>query len=560
MLFGRSRNLVGLDIGDSSIKVVELKDLGKGRGYQLVKLGWEPLPAEAIVDGAIMDSQLVIDAVKRLFQRLKIRDNQIALALYGHSVIVKRISLPTMSQAELAESIHWEAEQYIPFAIDDVNLDYQVLEGSSLSGEGNMDVLLAAAKKDKINDYTSVIVQAGLTPVTVDIAAFALQNAFEVNYDFEPHQVIALVDVGAAVTSITVLHGGTAVYWRDISNIGGNQYTDAIQKELNLSAEQAEKLKRGEELEGIPFERVLPILASVNNEIGAEIQKTLDFFKQISAVDEPLDRLYLTGGASQVIHLKEALAERLRTQVEILNPFRKVAPAGRDVTQDRADEMLPSASVALGLALRRPGDGKINLLAEKKPAKVKEPSKLKFEGVGGAQNLLLAGILLIGFLVAGGWWWLRASELGEWKDKKVRAEAELTRLKEILKKNDEYKKQKELLEHKIGLITDLKKKQTVPVHVLDQISRNLPEFLWLDSLSCSNNQISIAGKATNFNAVSNFYNNLSRCGYFVDVVLGKTSEVTEGVSFSLVCKFSAPKESSAEPAEPAAPAAPASQG
>jgi len=355
MLLGRSRNLVGLDIGDSSIKVVELKDMGKGRGYQLAKLGWEPLSGDAIVDGTIMDSQLVIETIQRLFQRLKIRTLEVATALYGHSVIVKRISLPTMGAAELAESIHWEAEQYIPFAIEDVNLDYQILEGSSLSGEGNMDVLLAAAKKDKINDYASVIGQAGLNPTTVDIAAFALQNAFEVNYEFEPHHVIALVDIGASVASITVLHGGTSVYWRDI-NIGGNQYTDAIQKELNLSAEQAERLKRGDEIEGVTYERILPILVAVNEDIGSEIQKTLDFFKQISAADEPLDRLYLTGGASQVVHLKESLGERLHTQVEILNPFRKIPPAGREAAPEMINEMLPTASVSVGLALRRMGD------------------------------------------------------------------------------------------------------------------------------------------------------------------------------------------------------------
>ena len=130
MLFGKSRNLVGLDIGDSSVKVVELKELGKGRGYQLSKLGWEPLSSEAIVDGAIMDSQLVVDTIQRLFQRCGIKGNQVATAVSGHSVIVKRISLPVMSEAELAESIHWEAEQYIPFDIEDVNLDYQILEGS----------------------------------------------------------------------------------------------------------------------------------------------------------------------------------------------------------------------------------------------------------------------------------------------------------------------------------------------------------------------------------------------------------------------------------------------
>jgi type IV pilus assembly protein PilM len=354
-MFGRSRNLVGLDIGDSSIKVVELKDAGKGRGYQLAKLGVEPLSSEAIVDGSIMDSQLVIETINRLFQRCKIKSNQVCTALSGHSVIVKRISLPVMSDAELAESISWEAEQYIPFDIEDVHLDYEILEGSSLSGEGNMDVLLAAAKKEKINEYVSVISQAGLSPQTVDIASFALQNAFEANYEFESHQVIALVDIGAAVSSISVLHGGTSVYWRDI-NIGGNQYTDAIQKELNLSAEQAEQLKRGEEVDGVTYERVLPILSSVNEDVGNEIQKTLDFFKQISAADEPLDRLYLTGGAAQVVHLKEALSERLNTQVELLNPFRKIPPVGKDAGAELCDELMPTASVAVGLALRKAGD------------------------------------------------------------------------------------------------------------------------------------------------------------------------------------------------------------
>ena len=355
-MFKKSRNLVGLDIGDSAVKVVELKELGRGRGFQVVKLGWDPLTPEAIVDGAIMDAQLVSETIQRLLQRLKIKNAAVATALSGHSVIVKRINLPVMSEDELAESIHWEAEQYIPFDIDDVNLDYQILEGASLSGDGNMDVLLAAAKKDRINDYVSAIDQAGINVATVDIASFAMQNAFEINYDFEPDQVIALVDIGAAVSSICVLQGGTSVYWRDINNIGGNQYTDAVQKELNLSSEQAEQLKRGEELDGVPYERVQPIISQVNDEVGTEIQKTLDFFKQISAGDSQLDRLYITGGTSQVVHIKESLSERLGTQVELLNPFRRVSPGSRDVSPEMVNEMMPTASVAVGLALRKLGE------------------------------------------------------------------------------------------------------------------------------------------------------------------------------------------------------------
>ena len=323
----------------------------------MVKLAWDNLSSEAIVDGAIMDAQLVAETIQGLFQRCKLKvSSPLAIALSGHSVIVKRISLPIMSEAELDESIHWEAEQYIPFDIEDVHLDYEILEGSSLSGEGNMDVLLAAAKKDKINDYTSVIEQAGLNAATVDIAAFAMQNAFEANYDFEPDQVIALVDIGSAVSSISVLHGGTSVYWRDINNIGGNQYVDAIQKELNVSAEQAERLKHGDELDGIPYERVMAILNAVNEDVGTEIQKTLNFFKQIYATDQPLDKLFLTGGTAQMVNLKESLGERLDTQVELLNPFRRIPPAGRDVKPELINEMMPTASVAVGLALRKLGE------------------------------------------------------------------------------------------------------------------------------------------------------------------------------------------------------------
>jgi len=152
-----------------------------------------------------------------------------------------------------------------------------------------------------------------------------------------------------------VLHGGSSVYWRDI-NIGGNQYTDAIQKELNLSADQAEQLKRGEEIDGIPYERVQPILSSVTEDIGTEIQKTLDFFKQISATDQALDRLFLTGGTAQVVYMKESLAERLGTQVELFNPFRKIPAASKEASAELINEMMPTASVAVGLALRKPGD------------------------------------------------------------------------------------------------------------------------------------------------------------------------------------------------------------
>jgi Tfp pilus assembly protein PilN len=203
---------------------------------------------------------------------------------------------------------------------------------------------------------------------------------------------------------------------------------------------------------------------------------------------------------------------------------------------------------------------KINLVAERKAAKAKASAatNFKFE-VGGSQNFLLAGILVVGLLVAAGWSWARARELSRVLQSKVAAQAELTRLDEIRKKAEAFKTQKELLERKINLITELKKKQAVPVHILDQVSRNLPEFMWLDSLTTSANAINIVGKATTYNAVSNLYDNLRKSGEFSDVVLGKTTEISDGVSFSLTCRYTPPGVPAAgDPGAPAAPLSPQS--
>ena len=353
MFFSRSKNLVGLDIGSSSIKVAELKDLGKGKGYHLVNASVEPLSPEAIVDGAIMDSGLVVDAIQRSFASRNIKASECAIALSGHSVIIKRISLPVMTEEELAESIQWEAEQYIPFDVEDVNIAYQILKGTHLAGDGNMDVLLVAAKKDKINDYTAVVGQAGKNAVLVDVDVFALQNAYEMNYEIDSGQTCALANIGAVVTNVAVLKGGSSIFWRDIS-IGGSQYNDAIRKELNLSFEQSEKLKRGEEVEGVPMENVTPILTTVNDYVGAELQKTLDFFKNTTP-GEAIDRIYISGGSSRVPNLLESLGERFGIPVERMDPFRRVT-LDKGIPAETAEELSSSAAVAVGLASRKVGD------------------------------------------------------------------------------------------------------------------------------------------------------------------------------------------------------------
>jgi type IV pilus assembly protein PilM len=351
-LFGSKKGLVGVDIGSSAVKAVELKPGGRGGEFHLLKLGMEPLPPEAIVDGAIMDSGAVIDAIQRLFSANKIKTNEVATSVSGNAVIVKKISLPQMTQEELAESIHWEAEQYIPFDIQDVALDYELVEGSG-SG-GNMDVMLIAVKKDKISDYSSAISQAGKTATVVDVDVFALQNCYEVNYGIDPGRVVALLNVGASIMNINIVKGGTSIFNRDIA-VGGNQYTDAIQKDLNLSFEQAENLKKGARVEGAARENLGPILQAVSENIALEIQKTFDFFKATSSEDR-IDRIFLSGGTSKVQGLQDLLSDRFEAGVEIMNPFNNVIYNPKDFDPDFISEIGPSAAIAVGLAVRKVGD------------------------------------------------------------------------------------------------------------------------------------------------------------------------------------------------------------
>ncbi|PYU32713.1 MAG: pilus assembly protein PilM, partial [Acidobacteria bacterium] len=293
-MFGtpKQRPIVGLDIGSSSIKSVELKSTKQG--YELVSFGLEPLAQDTVVDGAIMDAPLVAGAIGTIFDRQEIKTRAVATAVSGHSVIVKRVNLPVMSDEELYDRIQSEASQHIPFDISDVNLDYQLLD----SAESQMDVLLVAVKKDKILNHTNVLAQAGKTPTVVDIDAFALQNCYEVNYDPDPSQTVALLNIGASVMNINIVRGGAPLFTRDVS-VGGNQYTDALQKELDLSYEDAERLKKGEAVAGVNEEHRGTILRSVSDILILEIQKTFDFFRA-TASGENIQRIYLAGGTARV--------------------------------------------------------------------------------------------------------------------------------------------------------------------------------------------------------------------------------------------------------------------
>ncbi|MEP6920697.1 MAG: type IV pilus assembly protein PilM [bacterium] len=341
------KNLVGLDIGSSSVKAVELQR--KGSSLQLVSLGYENLQPDTIVDGQIMELNNVSNVITSIFNEHSIKTLRVAAGVSGHSVIVKNIVLPQMSEEELQESFSWHAEEHIPFDIADVNLDYQVIGHTS----DTLNVLMAACKSDKIANMKQAIQLAGKTPVVIDIDAFALQNCYEVNYQPQPGQVVALLNIGAATMNINILNGVRSVFARDAS-VGGSQYTSLLQKELGLTFEQAEAVKRGYAMpEGVEARPIQPIIETVSDILALEVRKTMDFYRATAEEGgESIQKILIAGGGSKLPGLAEYLGKRFEIPVEVFDPFRQIEVDSRKFDPDYMREVVSEMAVAVGLALR----------------------------------------------------------------------------------------------------------------------------------------------------------------------------------------------------------------
>lgn len=346
-----ARNCIGLDIGSSSIKAVQVKK--SKRGLQLQAFGMEPLMPQTIVDGTIMDQSAVVEAIRSLWHRLKLKQKEVAIAIAGHSVIIKKIQVPPMNSAELAEQIPHEAEHHIPFARDDVAIDYQVVSGQTASGQ--MELLLVAAKKEVVSDYTQVVREASLQPIVVDVAAFTVQNAFEVNYDLGPGDTVVLINVGAAISNINIIRGTQSLFTRDVT-LGGNAFTEEIQKQLNVSQDEAEAYKVGgaHDEHGVVPQEVESIMEGVAEVMAGEFQRSLDFFLATSA-DADVSRICLSGGTAKVAALHRAIQRRSRLPVEVIDAWRKIEIDPK-LDAGFLSAHSPEALVGLGLALRAQSD------------------------------------------------------------------------------------------------------------------------------------------------------------------------------------------------------------
>jgi type IV pilus assembly protein PilM len=348
-LFSKKKEVIGIDIGSSSVKLIQLKDL-KGT-YQLLNAGVVPLPPEAIVDNTLMDISSIVSAVKNLVTSLGVKVKDVACSISGNSVIIRKITLPVMPAEELEDQITWEAEQYIPFDINDVNMDFQILSPDSID-PSKMIVLLVASKRDIINDYVAVFNEAGMVLSVVDVDSFAVQNAFEMNHDVGSEDVLALVNIGASVMNINVIKAGISLFTRDVQ-MGGNLYTEEIQKQLGVSGVEAESMKIL--AANANNAELLEVLTKVNETITQEIRRSLDFYNS-TASDDRITKIFVSGGSSKGYNFINSVSEKVGIPVEMINPFAKLKYNEKDFDPEYLQEIGPLMAVTVGLAIRRVGD------------------------------------------------------------------------------------------------------------------------------------------------------------------------------------------------------------
>ncbi len=346
----KPKGVIGLDVGTNSVKLIEIEE-SKG-GYRLKNFGAAPLPKDSIVNGSILNHEGVVSVIHQLIANLKIKTKNTVVSISGHPVIIKKITMPVTTDEELEDSIKFEAEQYIPFDLEEVNIDFQILSVQEEKAD-QMNVLLVAAKKAMINEYTKVLTDAGLRPIILDIDVFALENAFEINYPIEEKKSFALVDIGASITNINIIKEGTSAFTRDVF-LGGNQITEELQKKFAISFEEAETFKIERGLEGIEYAEGEETVKQGCSIIASEIQKTLDFYS--STAYESVDKIYLTGGCAKTPEIRVFIEEKTHTPTEVIDCFKNIRYDEGSFDQEYIKDITPLASVGVGLALRRLGD------------------------------------------------------------------------------------------------------------------------------------------------------------------------------------------------------------
>jgi len=350
MLFGRKQSLVGLDIGSHTIKAVELEPQNN-RGRRLVHWGISPPLAEAIVDGEIMDRQLVTDAISNLFESREIKSRHVVAAVSGRAVIVKKILMNRLSAEDAQQAVYWEAEQHVPYDINDVSLDFEIL-GPAPNDPKQMQVLLVAAKKDMVLSFSDLIREAGLQPLIVDVDSFAAQNALEANYDFGPTEVVAILNIGSEITNIDITRAGVPYFTKDLQ-LGGNTFVEAAQRKFSLSQSEAAAVVRGETS---GFE-VVPVVEQACEGLALALERAQAYLRTAGEAGS-VTRIMLCGGSALTPGIADFLSRRFNVTAEVANPLSRIGYDPALFAGQEVMKVAPLLTVGIGLALRRLGDKK----------------------------------------------------------------------------------------------------------------------------------------------------------------------------------------------------------
>jgi len=350
MFFLKKNRLVGLDIGSRTLKLAEIID--SKAGSTLKNFSTIDIEPGLIEEGSVRDPEAVSRYIRELFKSTKLKDKNVAISIGGYSVIVKKINVQTMTEDELHETIHFEAEQYIPFDISEVNLDFQIL-GESEHNPNQMNVLLVAAKKEMISEYINLMKMAKLNPRIIDVDAFALQNIFNLNYSLEDEN-IALIDIGASKTSLNILKDNVSEFMRDVS-LGCEQINDKIASTVGCTIEETEAIKLGEESDLISAQDLKEIIESVVTDWCIEIKRALDFFYS-TYPEEQIGRIVLSGGGANIKKFLELLAAETSAEVEVINPFQNFIVDRNRFDSSYLERIAPQAAICMGLAARKIGD------------------------------------------------------------------------------------------------------------------------------------------------------------------------------------------------------------
>jgi len=348
-LLSATKRVVGLDVGSSLIKLVEIRD-SKQR-FQLKNYAQISVPPGIIVDGVVKDETALSERIKELFKNSKCGLKHVVSALSGHTVIIKKVNFAMMNEEELRELLSDEAENYLPFDdVSEVNFDFYVIGENELN-PNQMEVIITAAKKEIIESCTRIIERAGRRVAIVDVDSFALETAYNENYDFSDDEIVALVHMGASITNINIVKGGGSVFTRNFS-LGGNSITEAVQKKLQVPFEEAERIKiEKKEDNGISPEELI-IYAEP---IFAEIERSVDYFSS-TFMDPFIKKILVSGGCAKIPGIVEAIEERLRCEAELFDPFQNIGYDKKVFKNSFITDIGPTAVLGVGLALRRMDD------------------------------------------------------------------------------------------------------------------------------------------------------------------------------------------------------------